>query len=352
MPMRSDPGSGEALEMMDDIALNALRGTTPTVRELLTKWGYRIRNHESVPRIRFDLERVGLTTDPPFATGPMDAPVRIVPIAPEKGDTPVPPGGVEAAGRTEDEAVEAGPATDELPQVSMRVGHLPAARGGVVSVKPTDSYEHAVTLMMQWDFSQIPVIEGDSYLRGAVTWRSVARMYAFGHAPSLANATEQEVQIVHTHDDLLATLPVVTAYDYVLVRNEHGHICGIVTTADLALQFENVARPFFTIGEIERRLRQCLAPVFDGDPAVQAATRGQADRVDGMMFGNYLTLLRQPQCWRRLGWPVVDQGLFVTLLNDVREIRNEVMHFRPTALTAGQYEQLDQFLGMLKNINP
>jgi hypothetical protein len=132
-------------------------------------------------------------------------------------------------------------------------------------------------------------------------------------------------------------LPVVTAHDFVLVRDERGRVCGIVTTADLAMQFDNVAKPFFTIGEIERRLRRCLAPVFDGE-AVASVTGGRWDRVEQMVFGQYVTLLRRPDCWNKLGWSVIDQNLFVDMLDAVRQIRNEVMHFQPTPLSASQYE--------------
>jgi hypothetical protein len=328
--------------MMNEAALGALRGKTLTVRELLAQWGYRIRNHESVPRVRLDLERVGLTTDPHFTTGPMTQTVRVVPVAEEGEDTPDQP---DSQGTSVDVS------SDELPQVSMQVRHLPAACGGVVRVAPTAEFNEATTLMMKYDYSQIPVLAGQSSLRGVVSWKSIARMFAFNRHQSLENATEQDVQIVSSHDDLLMILPVITAHDFVLVRNEHGHVCGILTTADLAMQFENVARPFFAIGEIERRLRGCLSPVFDGD-TVKKVTKGRWDRVDQMMFGHYLDLLRKPDCWRQLDWPAIDQGLFVEELDSVRKIRNEVMHFQPTPLSPSQEKQLAQFLGMLRRINP
>jgi hypothetical protein len=177
-------------------------------------------------------------------------------------------------------------------------------------------------------------------------------MYASQSDRTLANAMDRDVQIVHTGDNLLATLPIIAACDYVLVRNQHGQICGIVTTADLAVQFGNVAKPFFTIGEIEHRLRRFLTPVFDCDPAVRKATRKRTDRVGEMMFGDYVALLRSPQNWLRLGWPFIDHGLFIELLDRVRRIRNAVVHFRPTTLTASENEQVDQLLLMLKNIGP
>jgi CBS domain-containing protein len=346
---------------MDDVALNALRGTSLTIRELLARWGYRIRNADSVPRVRFDLEQVGLMTDPPFEAGAMDTKVRVVPIAaPETGPvTASAPSGTVPTGTAGDaepiaEPVVAPPddVAEDLPAAAMRVDDLPSARTPVVCVKPDDTLTYATTLMLKLDYSQIPVVEGDSHLHGVVTWQSVARMYASLSDKNLTNAIDHEVQTVNTWDSLLATLPIIVGCDFVLVRNQPGQICGIVTTADLAVQFGGVARPYFMIGEIERRLRGFLAPVFDGDPAVRRATKKRTDQVGSMMFGEYIALLKMPQNWVKLGWSFVDHDLFIELLDGVRKIRNAVAHFRPMTLTASENQRVDELLLMLKNISP
>ncbi|CAO5147002.1 CBS domain-containing protein [Frankia sp. AiPs1] len=368
--------------MIDQSALRALRDTELTIRALLDLWGYRVRDAGSVARIRFDLERVGLLTDPPFDVGPMDTTVRVVPFASPGAESADPgaSGGArgarrargagreeEAGGRQEgkgqagqestaesDGEMPQDDAAEELPAAAMRVDDLSSARGPVVCVRPGDSVTYATTQMMKLDYSQIPVLEGDSSLYGVVTWQSVARMYANQTEKTLANAMDPPaaVTVVHTGDNLLTTLPIIAACDYVLVRNQHGHICGIVTTADIAVQFGNVARPFFVIGEIERRLRSFLTPVFDRDPAVRKATRKKTDRVSGMMFGDYVELLKDPANWQRLGWPFVDRDLFIELLDGVRMVRNAVAHFRPMTLTATENQQVDQLLLMLKSIGP
>ncbi len=356
--------------MMDEAALTALRGTELTIRELLTRWGYRIRNADSVSRIRFDLERVGLVTSPTFDIGSMNITIRIVPItAPEPEPEPEPvsstaatssgtgPAGAAGDGPPAPEPTDETPAdhaAEELPAAAIRVDDLPSARTPVVCVTPGDTVAYATSLMMKLDYSQIPVVEGDSSLHGVVTWQSVARMYANQSERTLANTMDpaSDVTIVHTGDNLLAVLPTIAACDYVLVRNQHGHICGIVTTADLAVQFGTVARPFFVIGEIERRLRGFLTPVFDHDPAVKRATRKRTDRVGEMMFGDYVKLLSSPENWQRLGWPFVDRDLFIELLDEVRKVRNTVAHFRPTTLTTVENQQVDQLLLMLKNVGP
>lgn len=204
--------------------------------------------------------------------------------------------------------------------------------------------------MLQWEYSQIPVLEGKSHLHGVVTWQSVAMLYANGHTPSLAKATDDEVQVVHDTDSLLAALATITASDYVLVRNQQGEICGIVTMADVATRFGDLARPFFVIGEIERLIRGLLTPLFDHDPAVLKATRKRTDRVAEMTIGDYKFLLNVLANWQRLGWPFVDQTAFIELLDGVRKIRNAVAHFRTAPLTNEENRQINQLHGMLKKL--
>ncbi|WP_396230924.1 CBS domain-containing protein [Frankia sp. EI5c] len=166
----------------------------------------------------------------------------------------------------------------------------------------------------------------------------------------MAKATDEDVQVVHDTDSLLAALATITASDYVLVRNQQGEICGIVTMADVATRFGELARPFFVIGEIERLIRGLLTPAFDHDPAVLKATRKKTARVAEMMFGDYMFLLKVPANWQKLNWPFVDQSAFIDLLDAVRKIRNSVAHFRTTPLTVEENRQISQLHGMLKKL--
>ncbi|MFE3497583.1 hypothetical protein [Streptomyces sp. NPDC059175] len=90
-------------------------------------------------------------------------------------------------------------------------------------------------------------------------------MHATGRRTCLASAISTEYEIVNASAHLLPVLPVIRAHEFVLVRAADGQVSGIVTSADLAGEFGTVARPFFTLGEIERRLRRCLGRVYDED---------------------------------------------------------------------------------------
>jgi CBS domain-containing protein len=331
----------------NDDVLIGLKGATLRIRDLLAVWGCRTRNHETVPRIQLDLARVDLTTVPPFAAGSIDDEVRVVPTG-EPNAEPEPEEPMAAVGDEEPAAEE--DAVGLLPRIAMRVGDLPCAREGVVSVTPRDSLTRATTIMTGRGYSQLPVLDGAATVHGVVTWSSIAHMHSTGREPCLANATTNEYQLVEATTHLLPTLPLIRRHEFVLVRGLDGTVNGIVTAADLADQFAVVAKPFFTLGEIERRLRRCLGRAFDENDVRVATGRKQA--VDHMMFGGYVRLLRREDLWPKLGWPGVDRELFVEQLDRVRLVRNDVMHFDPKPLTADQLALLDGFVGMMRQYDP
>ncbi|GAA1038400.1 hypothetical protein [Streptomyces murinus] len=108
-------------------------------------------------------------------------------------------------------------------------------------------------------------------------------MHATGRKACLANAISTEYEIVNASAHLLPVLPAIRAHEFVLVRAADGRVSGIVTSADLAGEFGTVARPFFTLGDIERRLRRCLGRVYD-EADVQKMHKKKTS-VDEMMFG-------------------------------------------------------------------
>ena len=348
---------------MDIETLKALVGTPHTVREFLGKWGYRVRNAESISRIRFDLDQAGLTTDPPFTEGSSGTVLTVLPVA----TVQPPPSAGNADDRgapsgREQESVEATAADDQaeaavddltadsFPRVALRVDDLPSARTPVVSIGPNDSVHRATHLMMSRNFSQIPVLDGDHKVLGVVTWKSLTKMYASKAVATLANAMEKYPETVQCHQSLLGVLDQVYRADFALVRDDDLRICGIVTIADFAMRFGELARHFFVIGEIERRLRSFLAPTFDGTPTVKKIVK-RSNLVEAMTFGHYKQLLEDDGNWRLITWPpLMHRELFLELLGQVGRVRNKVAHFRTDTLTDEEIEQVDQLLTMLTNL--
>lgn len=345
-----------------------------SVRDLLGVWGHRHRDFDIVAEIRANLAVMGLTTDPPFDSGPSSTTVRLVPVRDEKRqeyasaplETSTAIGGpttpLEDEKDSEPEPTspshERRPAAplpsddDEVfPQVSLRVRDLDAATRGVTSVSPEQSLQTAHTLMMKHDYSQLPVLADAGTLLGVVSWESIACAWVANSDVNLTEATLDTPEVIQVNNDLLEQLPKIVRSGFAFVRNTDDRICGIVTTADLSEQFDYLARPFFVIGEIERRLRR---RIDDRVPLETLQSIGGGTSVQGaknLAFGKLVDLLRNSHRWNLLGWNV-DRRVFVPDLDEVRKIRNAVMHFNSEPLSREQLDHLHKFAAWLRRLDP
>jgi len=327
--------------------LLALKGKTLCVPELLAMFGVRIRNFQTVPVIQAALQEVGLDTHPSFTTcGPTTGMLVVT---------------QHAASVPEDEPQEE-VSSGTLPQQSFKIGDIPSARKGVDSVPSSASLSTATHTMRQKNYSQMPVIDGLAELQGVITWSSITARYEMGETPTLGNSMIRDaIPLAEVHQELFTHLPELRQYGYLLVRDNNGSFVGIITGADITGRFHDLALPFFLVGEIEYRLRRCLAPKLTGAPV--QALKGPTHSGDfaKLMFGEYVKLLsgdqqsanlrlRADENWAALGWGGVDRAQFVAQLDRVRTIRNQIAHFDEQPLSPQQLEELYQFSGLLKQL--
>ncbi len=306
-----------------------------SVRELLALWDAKSRGTRINQRIEADLANHGLATSPSFRKVTIDATVHLITASQE----------AEATGNTPSDVDDG----DEL-DVGLTVGNLPSALSGVEWVPPTATFDQAITTMVLNGYSQLAVLTGRHAVRGAVTWQSIA--YA-RHANPGANFADA---IVPAHEarydqELIEVLPDLETWDFVFVRDEKNAVAGIVTTADVVGAYRELATPFFLIGELDQILRQLIARTFtleevtslcdpDGSRPVQS--------FDDLEMGDYQRVLENPDRWQKLGWPL-DRATFIKRLDQLRVVRNNVMHFNPEPVPADAVEKLRYILKLLRD---
>ena len=66
-----------------------------------------------------------------------------------------------------------------------------------------------------------------------------------------------------------------------------------------------------------------------------------------LTFGEHIRLLENPERWGALGLKI-DRPTFVTHLNEVKDIRNDVMHFDPDGTAPSELEKLRRFVRLLR----
>jgi predicted transcriptional regulator len=306
-----------------------------TVRKLLELWGAGARGYRISQRIEADLANHDLVSVPSFRKVALDTIVRLVTVPEEE------------AGISDDihEAVD----DAEQPTKGLTIGNLPSALGGVVHVPPTATFEHAITIMLLNDYSQLAIMEGQRNLRGAVTWKSIAQTRQAHSSARLADAIIEAKEFRYDKElgEVLQTLEIS---DFVFVRDANEIIAGIVTTADVVHAYGELATPFFLIGELDQALRQVISNTFTIEEVIALCDPDGARKIesfDDLSMGDYQRVLENPDLWDKLGWSL-ERAVFVRRLNELREIRNDVMHFNPDPLPLHAVNKLRNAINVLR----
>jgi CBS domain-containing protein len=313
-----------------------------TARNLLLWYGFARRGANKVARIRKDLRKLGVKTDPDFDSVWVDVPIALQSTKAEKPD----PGNAkskETLASDENPAPKAQPA-EAAP--SHRISRLKAANTKPISVKPNDKVETAVTLMMQHDFSQLPVMSSERDVKGMVSWRSLGNVLAMGKkCDTLKDCTEPHHEVRAT-ESMFEVIRLLTQRECVLVRDGTNMISGIVTAADISEQFRTLSEPFLLLGDIENNLRRLIEIAFSIEDMKAARdpedTTRKVESASDLTFGEYVRLLENPDHWKKLKLQL-DRVVFTKSLGEVRLVRNDVMHFDPDGISDEQLAKLRQF---------
>jgi CBS domain-containing protein len=348
-----------------------------TVRELLRMFRAERRGLNKVHDIRIALDSLGLVTDPDFESVWIDGKIRInLKDASNVVTVAIPAGGTEIAEEEEPDedqsATADGQEDADSPQLgsdegsqpaivvasegvvetvlsepadpTFRIGSLPAANKPLTTVGQDDSLKKAVTKMLQFDYSQLPIMHGEREVKGMISWKSIASRYAIGGESCKVQNCREDAQVVDGNGTLFDAIPTIVKNGYVLVRDpQDRRITGIVTASDLSLQFQQLAEPFLLLREIELHIRQLLHEKVlreDLDWLGSADTTAPKPKsISDLSFGGYIRLLQRPQVWARVSLNI-DQASLTVQLEEVRQIRNDVMHFDPDPMTAKQLDAL------------
>ena len=222
------------------------------------------------------------------------------------------------------------------------------------TVAPTCSARDAVDLMLKSGYSQLPIVS-DGKVWGVFSYRSFARratrqsmdqLRQYKVAPGELEVTEyQETwSFAQVTDEMKRVLQPLDADGGVLVGSE-SDLLGVLTPMDFLHYLYQAARPFVMLSEIELGLRELLRRAMTPEQLVEAAARCLArksrndqdsrneqdvpKRLEDMTFGDYQGLISNGENWRLLeAYFGRRQGITNGRLEEIRELRNAVFHFR------------------------
>jgi predicted transcriptional regulator len=310
-----------------------------SVRKILDLYNYARRGSMINDVIREHLREVGLKATPDFEAIWIDAPLYLV------EDT------VDSKTNTEEpKKPETEPSDVETVSPSHRISRLKAANTNVVAVAMSDSLQKAITLMLQHDFSQLPIMQGTRNPKGMISWKSIGRNTMLGKTCNAVQDCLEPHHEVSLKASIMEVIPIITEHDCVLIRDDKNEISGIVTAADLAEQFQTLSEPFLVLGDIESRLRRLIDHHYTTEELQESRDPNDESRTvesaSDLTFGEYKRLLEKPERWSKAQLNL-DRKMFIDALDNVRLIRNDVMHFDPDGLADEKLKQLREFNQLL-----
>lgn len=295
------------------------------VREFLGYWGYKRRGAYILRVIGKALAERGLTSFPEIAKADYYGKIKIL----DRKDL------------AEDANIEIGWPISSVLDVEKEL----------VGVGADDPLPVVETLMIMNDFSQIPVLSKSRRdLYGSVTWQSIARRRGDRSTATARQVMEPDSQTARSDDNLLDHIARIIEYEYLYIRDPSNTYVGILTATDLAESFLQISGPFIKIGEIEHRIRVVVnqLPL----PALQQArqareTAREVNSASDLTFGEYVRILENPENWAQLRLPF-DRVTVVQNLREVNEVRNDVMHFKPSPFDSQMTDAIDKCLNWLR----
>ena len=319
---------------IDEAVKKAKGGESVTItpRQLLSWVGASRRGTNVVSQLRRKMDEAKVTTEPNFEEVYIDAEIELKKSPARKATAAKKETG--RAGVDVGSEMGEGQSDDNV-EPAHRISRLQAASRMPIMVNPTDSIRLAITLMLQNEFSQIPVKKGPNKIAGVVSWRSICQGLHFSNGCTKVEDCIERHYEVQNSASLFEVIQLVTRYDCVIVMNQAGQVTGLITNADISQEFRNLSEPFLLLGEIENALRRLIDRQFSREDLQSACDPEQPNRniqsSSDLTFGEYLRLMENPANWDKLQLPL-ERSHIVNQLEIIRKIRNEVMHFDPDPL--------------------
>lgn len=228
---------------------------------------------------------------------------------------------------------------------------------GLVSVKKQATIDEVITLMFKYNFSQIPILLDKRRAVGIVSWESIGKALALGKECKTAMDCIDEVTILKSSIPLFDAVKIIREKGIVLVRQANETISGIITANDIGEQFISLAEPFLLIEQIENHIRLLLDEKFTPEELKEFLIQNgfefykDFETLSDLTFGAYTRIIENPQNFEKLNLYNINKKQFTSLLDDIRNIRNDIMHFDPDGISKNDLELLQRTANFLHKIH-
>jgi len=216
-------------------------------------------------------------------------------------------------------------------------------RGKPLCVTKDTKVTDALALMMEHDYSQLPIVDEDGNLCGMISESAIMGMYY--HTGGIVSLLDLDIGHFQTSpvtaapgNDIFEALDLLQN-NYAIVIIEDRKPVGILTNYDTTHFFRDVSEGLILVQDIEEALRQYIETVFFDDNRMCAAlmrafgaskrdTTQPAHTYDELSFGQHIQLIITDENWKKFEGAFKPKQMFIQLMDQVRDIRNQLAHFR------------------------
>ncbi len=223
------------------------------------------------------------------------------------------------------------------------VQQLIEGRGAPLCVAKDTKITDALARMVQHDYSQLPVVDEYGKLSGIISENSIiGTYYHIGGSVSLLDLTadhcQRRAETLSPESDIFEALDKLDdVYAIVIVKDQRP--VGILTDYDTTHFFRDLSEGLILVEDIEVTLRQYIEAAFPTEKARTAALMHafRPDRKDPtrpayeyeeLTLGQHIQLITTEENWLRFEEVLGPKDLFAGLMSNVRDIRNQLAHFR------------------------
>jgi CBS domain-containing protein len=223
------------------------------------------------------------------------------------------------------------------------VEQLLKGKDELVKISGQTSVREALQIMFTNDFSQLPVVDGNGNLVGLVTEQTIISTYFHTQGKvslldfSVDNCVTQPITVSKDRDIFEALDRLKTYYAVLITENDKP--IGILTAYDTTNFFRDLTEGLIFLEDIEVTLRQYIEEAFQTSHAIDAAlvrAFGQnkknlsrpAKEYEKLDFGDHIRLITTEDNWEKFVRYFSPQDLFANLMDQARQVRNQLAHFR------------------------
>lgn len=230
------------------------------------------------------------------------------------------------------------------------IDHLLENQRNVVVIQKTDAITTALDLMIEHDFSQLPVVDENGNLLGMITYESVLRA-AQSFNTKLDKLSIPDVMVnapVHyREDDLFDLLDELKVTNAVVIVEPERYVIGVVTSYDASRFLRNRTEDLMHVEDIEFIIKELIKRTYankrvelnlhrlestTAQPSAQRSRQSgskNAKPFEELNLGDYINLLMSKDIWKFCA-PIlkVEKESLYELLVRIRQTRNDLAHFR------------------------